>query len=92
MGGLTCLLALYITASLWGKKGNSVMIFILLQQIYLEKNMTRLLDEMLEILTCLKDWEDTYFRLQKEEDEYARTLEKLDLNSEQDDFEIDDEN
>ena len=50
---------------------------------------------MLEVLTCLKDWEDACFRLQKEEDEYARTLEKLDkmdLNLEQVDFEIDDGN
>ena len=50
---------------------------------------------MLEGLTCLKDWEDECFRLQKYEDEYARTLEKLDkmgLNSEKVDFEIDDDN
>ena len=55
----------------------------------------RLSDEMLEVLTCLKDWEDAHFRLQIEEDEYSRTLEKLDkmdLNSEQDDFEIDEGN
>ena len=56
---------------------------------------TRLSDKMLKVLTCLKDCEDTHFRLQKEEDEYARTLEKLDkmdLNSQQVDFEIDDDN
>ena len=44
----------------------------------LEERRTRLSDEMLEVLTCLKDLEDARFRLQKEEDEYARTLEKLD--------------
>ena len=57
--------------------------------------MTRLSDEILEVLTCLKDWEDAHFRLQKEEDEYVRTLKKLDkmdLNSKQVDFEIDDDN
>ena len=37
----------------------------------------RLSDKMLEVLTYLKDWEDARFRLQKYEDEYARTLEKL---------------
>ena len=50
---------------------------------------------MFEVLTCLKDWEDARFRLQKEEDEYARMLEmldKMDLNSKQVDFEIDDGN
>ena len=50
---------------------------------------------MIEVLTCLKDWEDARFRLQKVEDEYSRTLEKLDkmdLNSEQVDFKIDDGN
>ena len=57
----------------------------------LGERRTRLSDEMLEVLTCLKDWEDARFRLQKEENEYARTLEKLDkmdLNSEQIYFEI----
>ena len=61
----------------------------------LGERKTRLSDEMLEGLTCLKDWEDERFRLQKYEDEYARTLEKLDkmgLNSEKVDFEIDDDN
>ena len=61
----------------------------------LGERRTRLSDEMLESLTCLKDWEDAHFRLQEEEDDYARTLEKLDrmdLNSEQVDFEIDVDN
>ena len=61
----------------------------------LEERRTRLSDEMLKVLTCLKDWEDVHFRLQKVEDEYSRTLEKLDkmdLNSEQVDFKIDDGN
>ena len=61
----------------------------------LGERRTRLSDKMLEVLTCLKDWKDARFRLQKEEVEYARTLEKLDkmdLNSEQVDFEIDDGN
>ena len=61
----------------------------------LGKRRTRLSDDMLESLTCLKDWKDTRFRLQEEEDDYAITLEKLDrmdLNSEQVDFEIDVDN
>ena len=61
----------------------------------LRERRTKLSDEMLEVLTCLKDWEDARFRLQKEEDEYARMLEmldKMDLNSKQVDFEIDDGN
>ena len=61
----------------------------------LGERKTRLSDEMLEVLTCLKDWADARFRLQKEEDEYARKVEKLnkmDHNSEQVDFEIDDDN
>ena len=29
----------------------------------LGERRTRLSDEMLEVLTCLKDWEDEYFRL-----------------------------
>ena len=61
----------------------------------LGERRTRLLVEMLEALTCLKDWKDIHFKLQKEKDEYARTLEKLDkmdLNSEQVHFEIDDDN
>ena len=37
----------------------------------LGERMTRLSDEMLESLTCLKDWEDARFRLQEEEDDYA---------------------
>ena len=59
----------------------------------LGERRTSLSDEMIEVLTCLKDWEDARFRLQKVEDEYSRTLEKLDkmdLNSEQVDFKIDD--
>ena len=50
----------------------------------LGERRTRLSDEMLESLTCFKDWEDACFRLQEEEDDYVRTLEKLDrmdLNS-----------
>ena len=61
----------------------------------LGERRTRLSDEMIEVLTCLRDWEDARFRLQKVEDEYSRTLEKLDkmdLNSEQVDFKIDDGN
>ena len=61
----------------------------------LGERRTRLSTEMLESLTCLKDWEDARFRLQEEEDDYARTLEKLDrmdLNLEQVDFEIDVDN
>ena len=61
----------------------------------LGERRTRLSDEMLKVLTCLKDWEDAHFRLQKVENEYSRTLEKLDkmdLNSEQVDFKIDDGN
>ena len=61
----------------------------------LGERRTRLSDEMLKVLTCLKDGKDAHFRLQKEEDEYAKTLEKLDkmdLNSERVDFEIDDDN
>ena len=61
----------------------------------LGERRTRFSDEMIEVLTCLKDWEDARFRLQKVEDEYSRTLEKLDkmdLNSEQVDFKIDDGN
>ena len=42
----------------------------------LKERRTRLSYEMLEALTCLKDWEDARFRLQKEKDEYERTLEK----------------
>ena len=61
----------------------------------LRERRKRLSDEMLEVLTCLKDLEDACFRLQKKEDEYVRTLEKLDkmdLNSKQVDFKIDDDN
>ena len=50
----------------------------------LRERRGRLLDKMFEVLTCFKDCEDAHFRLQKEEDEYARKLEKLDkmdLNS-----------
>ena len=65
-------------------------IFSITANILGEKK-TRLSDEMLEVLTCLKDWEDAHFGLKKEEYEYVRTLKKLNLNSKQD-FEIDDEN
>ena len=61
----------------------------------LGERRTRLSDEMLKALTCLKDRKDAHFRLQKEEDEYAKMLEKLDkmdLNSKRVDFEIDDDN
>ena len=54
--------------------------------------MTKLSKKMLEVLTCLYDWEDAHYTLQQEEDENTRMLEKLDLNLEQNgDFEIDDD-
>ena len=52
----------------------------------------RISDEMFEILTSLKDWEAAHFKLQKEEDEYERMLENLDLNTKQDNFKTDDDN
>ena len=61
----------------------------------LGERKTRLSNEILEVLICLKDWEDARFRLQKEEDEYEKMLEKLDkmdLNSKQIDFKIDADN
>ena len=52
---------------------------------------TTLTIEMLEALTCLKDWQDGCIGLQTLEDELKKALEKLDLNSINDVQEIDDE-
>ena len=46
---------------------------------------------MLEALTCLKDWEDGSIGLQTLEDECKENLEKLDLNTDKDVQEIDDD-
>ena len=57
--------------------------FSITENIHGERR-TKLSNKILEVLTLLKDCEDAHFRLQKEEDEHARTLEKLDkmdLNS-----------
>ena len=46
---------------------------------------------MLEALTCLKDWEDGSIGLQTLEDECKENVEKLDLNTDKDVQEIDDD-
>ena len=52
---------------------------------------TTLAVEMLEALICLKDWEDGHIRLQTLEDEFKEDLDKLDLNTDNDVQEIDDD-
>ena len=52
---------------------------------------TTLTTEMLETLICLKDWEDGCIRLQTLEDELKKNLKKLDLNTNNDVQEIDDD-
>ena len=46
---------------------------------------------MLEALICLKDWDDGHIRLQTLEDEFKEDLDKLDLNTDNDVQEIDDD-
>ena len=45
---------------------------------------------MLEVLACLEDWEDGHMRLQTLEDKLKEDLDKLDLNTDNDVQEIDD--
>ena len=52
---------------------------------------TTLAAEMLKTLICLKDWEDERIRLQTLEDELKKDLKKLDLNTNNDVQEIDDD-
>ena len=52
---------------------------------------TTLTIEMLEALTCLKDWQDGCIGLQTLEDELKKAFKKLDLNSNNDVQEIDDD-
>ena len=52
---------------------------------------TTLTIEMLEALTCLKDWEDGCMGLQTLEDELKEDFEKLDFNTDNDVQEIDDD-
>ena len=52
---------------------------------------TTLTTEMLEALTCLKDWEDEHIGLQTLEDELKEVFKKLHLNAYNDVQEIDEE-
>ena len=52
---------------------------------------TTLAIEILEVLTCLKDWENRRMRHQTLECELEEDLEKLDLNTNNDAQEIDDD-
>ena len=52
---------------------------------------TTLTTKMLEVLTCLKDWEDGCMRLQTLEDELKEAFKKLYLNADNDVQEIDDD-
>ena len=52
---------------------------------------TTLTTKLLKALTCLKDWEDGRMGLQTLEDELKEDLEKLDLNTNNDVQEIDDD-
>ena len=51
---------------------------------------TTLTTKMLEVLVCLKEWEDGHMRLQTLEDKLKEDLDKLDLNTANDVQEIDD--
>ena len=57
----------------------------------IEDMRTTLTIEMLEALTCLKDWEDGCMGLQTLEDELKEDFEKLDFNTDNDVQEIDDD-
>ena len=52
---------------------------------------TTLTTKMLEVLVCLKDWEDGHMRLQTLEDELKEVFKKLHLNAYNDVQEIDEE-
>ena len=52
---------------------------------------TTLIAKMLEVLTCLKDWEDGRMGLQTLEDELKEAFEKLHLNVDNDVQETDDD-
>ena len=65
-------------------------IFSIVANIIGDKRTT-LTTEMLETLICLKDWEDGCIRLQTLEDELKKDLKKLDLNTNNDVQEIDDD-
>ena len=65
-------------------------IFSIVANIIGDKRTT-LTTEMLETLICLKDWEDGCIRLQTLEDELKKNLKKLDLNTNNDVQEIDDD-
>ena len=65
-------------------------IFSIVANIIGDKRTT-LTAEMLETLICLKDWEDGCIRLQTLEDELKKNLKKLDLNTNNDVQEIDDD-
>ena len=52
---------------------------------------TTLTTKMLEVLVCLKDWEDGHMRLQTLEDELKEVFEKLHLNVDNDVQETDDD-
>ena len=45
---------------------------------------TTLTTKMLEVLVCLKEWEDGHMRLQTLEDEFKEVFEKLHLNVDND--------
>ena len=52
---------------------------------------TTLTIEMLEALTCLKDWENGRMRFQTLKDEFKETFKNLDLNADNDIQDIDDD-
>ena len=61
----------------------SKFVFSIVANIIGDKKTT-LAIEMVEDLTCMKDWEDVCMRLQTLEDELKENLEKLDLNIDND--------
>ena len=67
----------------------SKFVFSIVANIIGDKKTT-LAIEMVEDLTCMKDWEDVCMRLQTLEDELKKDLKKLDLNTNNDVQEIDD--
>ena len=69
---------------------SSKFVFSITTNIIVDRKKT-LVAEMLEVLTCLKDWEDGRMGLQTLEDELKEDLEKLDLNTNNDVQEIDDD-
>ena len=69
---------------------SSEFVFSITTNIIVDKKKT-LVAKMLEVLTCLKDWEDGRMGLQTLEDELKEDLEKLDLNTNNDVQEIDDD-